>query len=603
LFERVRVGSATEQAQLAAARGEPVPQEQRTESAGERGRAVLFFLDDYHLGPTSLEQTRRVIAAYADRSLGPRDVAVVGSASGQFGFLEQVSGSATLLKAAAARVSSRARNVVDVDIPRMLPLQAQMIDRGSNRDLYEFFVRETLRQNPFMKREAAEGIVNNRARTILQQTAAIARDTLIALDRFIRSKGDLPGRKLVFFLSDGFLMDPLETDLTNRLRTVADVAARTGTVIYTIDARGLIGQPSFDASRPGTFANYSTSNPTLTDDPSVLIRSEPDELFSSQDPLFRIAAETGGRAIMNTNALTQAVPQVLNETSVYYVLAWSPPIDKDAKRNERFHKIHVSTIGRPELRVRVPLGVYDSDVPNDRRTEVTPSIATTVSVDEALLAALRSPYPVLQLPTSMTLEFLDLPKVGTVIKASAHLSGESAVDIAAAVFNDHGQGVASLKDHVNLRDRRATFTQQFQVKPGLYQVRLSVRDAVTGKVGSAMDWIDVPAVGGPFSMSGLFVDHEAPRLRFLTYVYNAGRPKKAAPDVTLKIEVFRGDKRVVATPNIPLKTVGAENLSRLPYFGELNLEGLPSGSYVLQVTATDRATNLTLLKRTSFEIE
>lgn len=114
----------------------------------------------------------------------------------RFGFLEQVTGSATMLKSAASRVSYRARTVVDVDIPRMLPNQAQMIDRGSDRDLFEFFVRETLRQNPFMRREAAENIVNNRARTMLQQTAAVARDTFIALDRFIRSKADLPGRKL-----------------------------------------------------------------------------------------------------------------------------------------------------------------------------------------------------------------------------------------------------------------------------------------------------------------------------------------------------------------------------------------------------------------------
>jgi hypothetical protein len=65
----------------------------------------------------------------------------------------------------------------------------------------------------------------------------------------------------------------------------------------------------------------------------------------------------------------------------------------------------------------------------------------------------------------------------------------------------------------------------------------------------------------------------------------------------------RGDKRVVATPQLPLKTAGAENLSRIPYFGGLNLEGMPSGAYVLQVTATDRAANATISKRTSFDIE
>jgi hypothetical protein len=118
---------------------------------------------------------------------------------------------------------------------------------------------------------------------------------------------------------------------------------------------------------------------------------------------------------------------------------------------------------------------------------------------------------------------------------SAQLTGESVVDVAAAVFNDRGEGVSSLKEQVTATGHRATLTHQFQVKPGLYQVRVSARDATTGKAGSAMDWIEIPNPGsGPFSMSSLVVDREPPRLRFLTYVYNARRSGKRPPDVVLQ---------------------------------------------------------------------
>jgi hypothetical protein len=208
------------------------------------------------------------------------------------------------------------------------------------------------------------------------------------------------------------------------------------------------------------------------------------------------------------------------------------------------------------------------------------------------------------LPTSLALDFFDLPKLGPVIKVSAQLTGESVVDVAAAVFNDRGEGVSSLKEQVTATGHRATLTHQFQVKPGLYQVRVSARDATTGKAGSAMDWIEIPNPGsGPFSMSSLVVDREPPRLRFLTYVYNARRSGKRPPDVVLKIEVFRGRQRVVATPAFPLKPVAAENPARLPYFGELNCEGLPAGSYALHVTATDRAAGVQVSRRAAFEIE
>jgi hypothetical protein len=176
--------------------------------------------------------------------------------------------------------------------------------------------------------------------------------------------------------------------------------------------------------------------------------------------------------------------------------------------------------------------------------------------------------------------------------------------VAAAVFNDLGQGVSSLKEQVTATGNRATLTHQFQVKPGLYQVRISARDASSGRVGSAMEWIDIPVPGtGPFSMSSLLVDREDPRLRFLTYVYNARGSRKMAPDVVLKVEVFRGDKRVVATPSRPLKTAGIENPSRIPYFGELNLAGMPAGSYVLQVTATDRTARSSISTRAAFDVE
>lgn len=104
-------------------------------------------------------------------------------------------------------------------------------------------------------------------------------------------------------------------------------------------------------------------------------------------------------------------------------------------------------------------------------------------------------------------------------------------------------------------------------------------------------------------MSGLLIDREPPRLRFLTYVYNARRAGRNPPDVVLKIEVFRDDKRVVATPSIPLKAAAGASPSRIPYFGELDCEGMPGGRYVLQVTATDRAAGVNISKRIAFEIE
>jgi len=68
----------------------------------------------------------------------------------------------------------------------------------------------------------------------------------------VRSTAELPGRKLLFVISDGFYLDERSSDVVERLRSITTAAARSGIVIYSIDGRGLIsGTP--DASDPGTF--------------------------------------------------------------------------------------------------------------------------------------------------------------------------------------------------------------------------------------------------------------------------------------------------------------------------------------------------------------
>jgi hypothetical protein len=276
------------------------------------------------------------------------------------------------------------------------------------------------------------------------------------------------------------------------------------------------------------------------------------------------------------------------------------------------------------------------------------------AADAELLAVLHSTLPVRTLPTSLSLGFIDIPKTGAVLTVSTHLNAtmldfgpgdgtarQAVVDVVDAVFNDQGQGVSSLKQRLTVRppvtsatkdtqSDRVTYSHQFPLKPGLYQVRVAARDSKSGRVGSAMGWIEIPNLaGGPFSMSSLILGGHADtgqtatdaaasaplmeinaderfgrarRLRFLTYLYNAAN-SSAANDVVLRVQVFRGDNLVIGTPLSRLRTEGIADLSRIPYFAELNLQGMPSGRYVLQVTALDRTAHTNASQSMNFEIE
>jgi hypothetical protein len=172
------------------------------------------------------------------------------------------------------------------------------------------------------------------------------------------------------------------------------------------------------------------------------------------------------------------------------------------------------------------------------------------------------------------------------------------------------------------------WNQHLNVKPGLYQVRVAVRERVSGRMGSAMSWIEIPDVAqARFQMSSLFlgerrgeaaaarqgasgpqpvsvdVDHHFAHtsiMRFQTYVYNAARGADG-PEVWVQAQVFRNRQQVVSVA--PGKAPSTSDPSRLPYWSEISLNQLPPGQYTLQVSATDRIGKATALQRVNFSVE
>ena len=89
-----------------------------------------------------------------------------------------------------------------------------------------------------------------RAAALAETSAAIATRTLSTLRNLLRAAEGLPGRKLVFFLSDGFVLQYTRSDIVARLMDLTTAAARAGILVYTLDSRGLVtGTP--DAKTAG----------------------------------------------------------------------------------------------------------------------------------------------------------------------------------------------------------------------------------------------------------------------------------------------------------------------------------------------------------------
>jgi VWFA-related protein len=650
-FENIVAGSQRDRLARAAVKNEPRAVEGPAPAPSFRQRTVVFFLDDRHLSLDSLSRTRKTLLDFINKEMGQNDLVAIASASGQIGFLQQFTDNKDVLRAAVGRISHVPYVVSDYGGNPGSPMteyMARAIERRDDSNVFEFYVRDCLkwaprgasRQERGATRRNCEVEVQNRARQILLQAGTVTSGTYYSLETLLRSAEKMPGSKLAFFISDGFLADtgPRGPAASDKLGRITDEARRAGVVIYTIDARGLVSG-ALDATGNVPF----DANGTLE---SANMR----EIAASQDAMNALAADTGGRALRNQNQFDQFINDALTETSRYYLIAWRP--EADDEKNEKLRKIEVSVVGRPELTVRSARGFVSGGALAPATGGRTPKEEKGTAKQEKkpdadLRQALNDFYPRQALPLQLALFYLDTPASGTVLTSSVQAPTEllsygaqdrepARLTIAGVVLDDQGKPAASFRTGLKVNPsspndgaRNAStviYNYPSPLKPGIYQVRVAARDDRSGIVGSAMQWIVIPDLSTrQLSLSSLIVGLESvadkspeaeqiqwsvdkkfargSRLRFMTFIYNAARPAGAANDLAAQVQVYRDGQAVISAP---FKKVAADTQAdpaRIPFTTEINLGELQPGRYTLRVTVEDRAAQKTASQQTAFYVQ
>jgi VWFA-related protein len=637
-FEQIKAGS-DEESQLAAARGISTLNLKRPMPL-DRGRIVFFYIDDFHMDISGIQSAKKVINSFIEKDMGQNDQVAIASASGQIGFLQQLTNDRMVLRTALDRLTVKLYSSTDNTRPVMSEYDAELIDRY-DRDVLEVFITETMRLNPGLTRESAESIVQSRARQIQTYAAKVSQGTLTPLEGMIKTARNLPGRKVVFLLSGGFLMQNRQGDLTHKIRDIAYAAAKSGVVIYSMDTRGLVASLS-DASTESVF------------DPSGrLDRAKQGELLATQDAMNALAVDTGGKAVFNTNDLRQGLAPALKETSTYYLIAWKP--DAESQKQSRFRNVEVKVVGRSDLTVRVRKGYYDLD-PAPPTVAKAPAASPTPpqSAPAKLRESLTAPYPERSLPVLLSADYYDVANKGPVLSTAIQLPGEflvfgeqpdgkiqAIIDLSGIFLDEKGIIKTSFLERIvttapsleETKDNRndITFTYPAKLPPGLYQVRVAARDDKSGKVGSAHAWIGIPDLAkkkltmsslllgersqatmtnvsnsGGVSPVALSASHRFRRestLRFLLFVYNGVlSPVDKKPDVAVQVQVVRDDQPVITTALRKVSADGVLDLARLPYAAEIPLGELLPGRYILQVTLIDRVSKQSTTRQTHFDV-
>ena len=332
--------------------------------------------------------------------------------------------------------------------------------------------------------------------------------TLGAVSYVVRGLRELPGRKSILLISDGFRIYNRDDPTRNyraleALRRLVDQAGRASVVIYTMNATGLqtLGLTAADSTGQRTASQIEQQ-----------LSNRRTAAFDSQEGLSYLAQETGGLAIRNNNDLSGGITRVLDDQKGYYLIGYRPDESTfDAKTGRRtFHKLNLKVLRPGKFNVRMRNGFFGVSDETARAAQPT--------AQEQILGALFSPFGAAGVHVRLTSLFTNDAKIGSLTRSMLHVNASDLTftdepdgwhkadfDVVVVTFGDNGNVVDQISRTHALRVRGEVYRHVLKEgfvyfvtfpikKPGAYQLRAVLRDHGSERVGSASQFIEVPDV-------------------------------------------------------------------------------------------------------------
>lgn len=598
-------------------------------------RTIALVVDDLGLSFESMNYVRQALKKFVDEQMQPNDLVAIVRTSGGIGALQQFSSDKRQLYAAIERVrfNFRGRGGVGAFAPLEASPSEQIANATGNPDDAE--------------RARQDREFQNNADNFRNDIFSVG--TLGALQFIVQGMGDLPGRKAVVLLSDGFRIfyrdedGNIDTNQSQRvlesLRRLTDQANRASVVVNTIDARGLqtLGLTAADDT---TGFNSDQLEQRLSDRRA--------ELFDTQDGLNYLAQQTGGRAFRNNNDIKGSVEKVLDDQRGYYLLGYEPDAATFDATKRRFNKLTVK-VSPSNLKVRYRSGFFGVADAEAART------TAGKNPQQRLMTALTSPFGANDVGLRINTLFGNDAKTGSYLNSLVHIQAKdlkftdepdnmkkAVFDVVAYTFGDNGVPLDQVNKTYTMTVRnddsfRRLLEKGFVYyiivpvkKPGGYQLRIALRDTQTEKLGAANQFVEVPNLKKErLTVSGIVLrsltvqqyeklangqplDTQNPQdnaqeadpqtdtalrrfrgntvLQYAASIYNAKSSGAAGrPQLIIQTRLFENGKPTFEGKPIAFDTTGQTDLTRISFSSAINLPPkMKPGEYVLQIVVTDQ---------------
>ena len=315
---------------------------------------------------------------------------------------------------------------------------------------------------------------------------------LSALQTAMAMLRPLPQQKSLVYFSSGLRLNGVDNQA--QLRATTNAAIRGNVAIFPVDARGLVAQaPLGDATQS------SPSGGVLSGRTAETVASG---FKRSQDTLFALAKDTGGKSMFDNNDLSLGIVQATEAIGSYYILGF---YSTHTARDGRFRRLHVSL----KTGLSADLWYRQGYFADKEFAKFTAS-----DKERQLEDALMLENPITDIPMAVEVNYFQVSRAEYFVPVVMKLPGSelalarrrgatrTVIDVVGEVKDDYGITIQNVRDRLDIKLNGETAAQLpkrpiqyetgFTLLPGRYVIKLLTRDDETGRIGTYQTSFVIP---------------------------------------------------------------------------------------------------------------
>ncbi|MGC1460851.1 MAG: VWA domain-containing protein [Terracidiphilus sp.] len=317
---------------------------------------------------------------------------------------------------------------------------------------------------------------------------------LSALQTTARMLEQMSEKKSLIYFASGLRLNGV--DNIAQLHATIDAAVRAGVSFWPVDARGLVASAPLGDATQGNAGNENMYT-------GAAAQASTDRFQQSQDTMFSLAADTGGKALFDNNDLTRGIVQAQRAISDYYIVGY---YTTDTAQNGRFRRVKITVDAPSDASLAYREGYYANK-----------EFAKFNEADKErqLEDALMLGDPITDLTIAMEIDYFQLNRaeyfVPIVVKvpgrelvlAKRFGAAHTVIDFVCEIKDEAGGfTVSNVRDNVDIKLSDATalelakrpveYDSGFTLLPGRYSIKFLARDDETGRIGTYQTEFTIP---------------------------------------------------------------------------------------------------------------